>query len=135
MKYEIFEHTADIGIKVFGNTFNEIYNNSVESFADLMVDTTGLVTEKSRNVSLDSKSPDTLLVDLLSLILYNFEAENILFLRSELEYDSKETRITGTLYGAEVPDDIDYRNVIKAVTYHGLECSPEKGYAKVVFDI
>ncbi len=135
MKYEIFEHTADIGIKVFGTTYEEIFNNSVESFADIMVDTSQLVLNKTRKITMSSKSPDLLLVDLLSLILYDFEAENILYFKSDIKYSNSEVRISGTLNGGTVPEDVDYRNVIKAVTYHGLELYPEKGYAKIVFDI
>lgn len=135
MKYEIFEHTADIGIKIFGRSYEEIFNNSVESFSEVMIDTTGLTEAKKREVSLRSTTPDFLLVDLLSLILADFEAEGILYHRSDLIYDPEKVELKGQLFGSSVGEIVEYRNVIKAVTYHKLELFPEKGYAKVVFDI
>jgi len=135
LKYEIFEHTADIGIRIFGSSYEEIFNNSVESFSDLIVDTGSLEGSNVQEISIRSDSPDLLLVDLLSLVLYDFEGEGILYFKADLEYSAENVSLTGRMYGSEIPENVDYRNVIKAVTYHGLEVSPEKGYAKVVFDI
>lgn len=134
MKYEIFEHTADVGIKVFGHTCTEIFNNAVEAFADIMLDLGTYKAETVLEIEMSSSAPDLLLVDLLSEILYHFEAENQVYFKADLEYHDN-CSITGRVYGCGVGENPDYRNVVKAVTYHMLEISPEKGYAIVVFDI
>lgn len=135
MKYEIFEHTADIGVTIFGKSYDEIFNNSVVAFADLIVDISKLSNRHRKDISMKSSNPEFLLVDLLSMVLYEFEANGILYFNSELEFDPAKCSLNGRIMGDDVSENVDYRNVIKAVTYHRVEIDPKKGYAKVVFDI
>ncbi len=135
MKYEVFEHTADLGIKVFGRSYEELLSNSVEAFADIIIDTRPLVPSAVHHVSFSSRRPDFLLVDLLSDLLLEFETTGYMYFEPHLRYSEELVRIEGEIRGAPTTEDMEFRNIIKAVTYHNLEVAPELGYAKIVFDL
>ncbi len=135
MKYEILEHTADIGIRVFGATYRELFNNCVEAFADVILGTSDLSANIQYAIKMESGMPEFLLVDLLSDILLQLETSNVLYFMPELICSDDGRSIHGLIKGAHVTEDMDFRNVIKAVTYHGVTVSPQKGVAEVVFDI
>ncbi|MBP7342771.1 MAG: archease, partial [Syntrophaceae bacterium] len=37
-KYELFDHTADIGIEFFGRTKKELFTNAIVALKDIMIE-------------------------------------------------------------------------------------------------
>lgn len=135
MKYEIIEHTGDVGIIVHGSTYEELFSNAVWATADIIIDIGKLGSLHTREINLSSESINSLLVDLLSQIILFLEVEGVLYFGAEISIDRNSPSLKGTLTGGEVIDESDYKYVIKAPTYHMIEVNPEKNFAQVIFDV
>ncbi len=131
--YEVLDHTGDLKIKVYGNSYKTIFENAISAMANLIVKTSNLIPDKIIDIKIERNNYYDLLVSLLSDIIYYLETQNILYFISDLEI--KNMHITGKLYGAELPENVEYEYVIKDPTYYDLEICPEKNYATIVFDI
>jgi len=120
-RYRLFEHTADLGIEIFGEDPGELLRNGVHALFDLMTNIEAVRPELTWRFSVDGTAWDDLLVNLLREVLYRASAEGVLFRDFTIE-DLAEYRVTGTGSG-EFFDPRRHRMEmeIKAVTYHGLE--------------
>ena len=132
-KFEILEHKADLKIRAFGKTKEELFLNILKGMMESMKPE-GLETGEKRKIEIKSLDLKSLLVDFLSEALYlsqvnkevYFEAKFKKFTDSELE---------GELIGQKVES---FGEDIKAVTYHSLDIHQEKDgtwQATVLFDI
>jgi SHS2 domain-containing protein len=133
MIYDILDHTADLKIKVYGNSYKSIFENSVIAVSDLIIDSNSTDNKIEKNIEITKESLDDMLIQLLNDLLFYLETENILFNRARLNISG--TGAIGTLYGYNLPENPCYRNVIKAITYYSLEIRPENGYAILVLDV
>lgn len=134
--YEIIEHTADIGIKVSGNSIPEIFDKAINATADLL---SGGIEAKSRIkkiLTLEEEDIGTVLVSVLEEIIYLFESQ--LFLPAEcfvrIDNNKYEIILKGSIVKAQ---EIKNGTEIKAVTYHQLriEKTGDKYQAIVIFDV
>ena len=134
MRYEEIEHTADVAIRAYGSTLDELFANAAEGMFSLIADLDSVKAVGEIEVRLDAEDIPTLLLRWLSELLYIHETQRLLF-------SSFEVRVVGTsLQGRARGEAIDKKRhelklVIKAVTRHGLTVDPEKGIAEVIFDI
>ena len=138
MPYSFYPHTADIRLKVTGNTRGEVFVLAVEAMADLIKE--GYCRKGkpgfSREEKLELKSFDgtSLLVDFLSEVLTLSHIHKMVF--CELIMDTlTETELKAILRGKET-DRFD--KDIKAVTYHEAELiRKENGQweSTLVFDL
>ncbi len=133
MIYDILDHTADLKVRIYGNSYLTIFENSIIAMSDLIVDREFLKPDFYKPIDIEKNSPDDILVNLLNDILFYMEYEDVIYFTSELEFAGN--RLHGTIYGSHLPSNVEYKNVIKAVTYYNLRMDPEHGSATVVFDI
>lgn len=137
-KYEIIEHTADIGLKAFGKNLNEIFENAALGMFNIISDTKKIEAIGEYKVILKTGELDQMLVDWLSQLLFLQDVQNSLFGKFEvqIEKSNEEYRLDANVYGEKFnPNKHPVGKEIKAVTYHLLEVNEKKGYAKVLFDI
>jgi len=133
--YEILDHKADLKIKVFGKTKEELFENAMKGMfraAKYQKD----AKSKKLKVKIKIQSVDlvSLLVDFLSEILYLVETKKLVFESVKFKKFS-ENEIEAELIGRSLKRMGVH---IKGVTYHDLEITREKeGFwrAKILFDI
>jgi SHS2 domain-containing protein len=134
--YEIFDHTADIGIKISGNSINEILEKAILATADLLSGGIEIKPRIKKILTIEEEDINTVLVCALEEIIYFFESQ--LFLPSEcsikIENDHYEIVLKGSVTSAE---EIKNGTEIKAVTYHKLGIKKAAGeyHATVIFDV
>jgi len=134
VRYEEIEHTADVAIRAYGSTLDELFANAAEGMFSLIADLDSVKAVGEVEVRLEAEEIPTRLLRWLSELLYIHETQRLLF-------SSFEVRVVGTsLQGRARGEAIDKKRhelklVIKAVTRHGLTVDPEKGIAEVIFDI
>lgn len=134
VRYEFLEHTADVGLKAFGATIEEIFANAALGMFDLMTDVDKVEPRGEIEVLVDSQDTESLLVDWLTELLYVHEMENVYL--CEFDVSIKELSLRGSVRGEVVdPSKHPAETLVKAVTYHMIEVKPEEGYAVVIFDI
>ncbi|BAB60103.1 hypothetical protein [Thermoplasma volcanium GSS1] len=133
MTYEILDHESDIGIMVYGTTYEELFSNAVYAMADLILDVGKLKEKRKMHEIIRGNTPEDIMVNLLSRVLFYVDTYYTLYFRATCKYE--DSTLDVYLYGSEIPEEVEYRNVIKAVTYSEIAVKPEDGFARVIFDL
>lgn len=135
--FEILEHTADIGFRVWGAAPAELFENSASAMMDIMAETELIEPAETINVEVQGENYESLLVNWLSEVLYLFDADR--FAASSFEIDSIDARsLRARLIGqARQPGRHPWKLIVKAVTYHQLKVAESGGRweAQVFLDI
>ena len=136
-RYEQFSHTADIGVRVFGRTLKELFENAAFAMFDILADLDGLKGEIAQDFELTAPNNEELLISWLDELLYNFYTKHIIF------YEFKVTEISGDLvrakaFGRLVSENRNrLKTEIKAATYYNLKIIKRDDYYEVdiIFDV
>jgi len=119
--FRILEHTADIGFEAFGATPQEVFANAARALMNLMVDLDAIAPLETARLRAEASDMPSLLVNWLSEILYQFDAEGRLLCGFEFE------RLTNRALAATARGEKFDRTrhqvklLVKAVTYHQLD--------------
>ena len=135
-KFEIIDHTADIGMIVRGDSLKVLFQNAASGLFSLLTDIDKVKPAIKKSIRISSPDRESLLVDWLNELLYLFEAEFYLFGKFEIEkLDDKS--LQAVCHGEKITGKHEIKREIKAATYHMLNLTKEgNGYkAQVIFDI
>lgn len=138
--YEIFEHTADVGLKIRGANLEELFINGAAGLTALITDPAEIFSDPDRLLmGFELKAADTgeLFLKWMREILFNFSAKR--YVLTDFKFD----RLNGvglSVRAGAVPFDPDRHDQgleVKAITYHGFkfEKSASGWYAEVIVDI
>ena len=135
--YEIFDHTADVGIIVRGQTLEEMFEKSAYAMFDLIVHADKIEPIRKVRVSIKSPTLEDLLVDWLSELLYVFSTELFVMNEFDVKINKNEEFFLEAVCWGEGYSKRKHKikTEIKAVTYHELKINEKEGYLKVLFDI
>ena len=135
--YEVFEHTADVGLHVFGRTLTELFIHAAQGMESLMVAPEQVQARVSRDIAVEGHDEVSLLIAWLNELIVLFDIDYLLFKQFEVEAITS-TSVKGRAFG-EVYDGQrhDLGSAIKAVTWHeaSVECTDEGYRASIIFDI
>lgn len=121
--YEIIDHTADIGLHVFGNDPADLFRNAARALTDVITDRRNVVAVDSIGVSVEGHDWPDLMVNWLRELLYLWSGKDLLI--ASVEVDRIDNQRIVAVAGVEPfqPDRHRIRNEIKAVTYHQIDVS------------
>lgn len=136
--YEVFEHTADIGLHVFGDTLPELFVHAAQGMESLLVEPASVQVVTSRDISVEGHDNLSLLIAWLNQLIFVFDTEYLLFRDFVIEAIT-ETRVIGRASG-EVYDPQRHAlsSAIKAVTWHeaAITRTTDGSYrASLIFDL
>lgn len=136
-RYRVFNHTADLGLEVYGKDEKELFSNAAFAIFDLTVDLYDVNALEVRMITVRGSDREDLLVNYLREILYMLNGEGMLLKDfSILEIDSHHlvVEVKGEPFN---PDRHSIKTEIKAVTYHQVKVEKNnKGWkARVIFDV
>ena len=136
-KYEIIDHTADVGIKSYGNTLSEAFENAAKGMFDIITDNSEIESTGQYDIELNADDMEQLLVDFLSELLYLNSAKSIVFGFFKVDLDEEKNKLSAKVFGEKFSfSKHKIGSEIKAVTYHMLEIKKNKKYkCQVLFDI
>jgi SHS2 domain-containing protein len=135
--HEIFEHTADIGIRARADTPEELFAEAARGLFSLMIeniDAVRTVEEVAFQVSADDV--EELFHDWLAELLYAFNARRLAL--AEFRVQLAASQLTATARGEPIDPTRHQINVeVKAITWCGLKVQrqPDGWLAEVVVDI
>ena len=98
-KYELIDHTADIGVKAFGNNLSECFENVAKAMFDIITDNSKVENIGQYNVELQADSPEQLLIDWLSELLYLNSAKNLVFGFFKVNLGGNNKKLNATIFG------------------------------------
>jgi len=135
--YELFEHTADLGLRVSADSLEELFVDAARGLlAMLVADPKSVRPLTAKSISVSAEEPAFLLFDWLSELLYAFETDKLLLAEFELAIEGG--KLAATCHG-EAMDESRHRmeHEVKAITYHGLrlEQTASGWFAEVIVDI
>jgi len=136
-KYEFINHTADVGIRVWGESLQSLFENAAYSMFDILTELDKVKVKEPLGVEIEGKRTDELLADWLRNLLYKFDGEGYLLREFNIEEISKKG-LKAKVRGEKL--DLSRHTLkteIKAVTYHQLEVKKTaKGWeAQIIFDV
>ena len=136
-KYTLIDHTADIGIKAYGKSLSEAFENAAKGMFDIITDKSDIDSVGQYDIELSADDLEQLLVDFLSELLYLNSAKSLVFGFFKVSLDQKQKKLNAKVFGEKF--DFSKHKIgteIKAVTYHMLEIKKNKKYSlQVLFDI
>ena len=136
-RYETFDHTADIGVRVFGRTVEEVFAHAAYALFDQMTDLRKVGGGAVQEISVEGADREDLLIRWLGELLFLSQSRGFLF--KEFSILHLESNFLRAIARGEIFDPSRHRleTEIKAVTYHQVEVKQkDKGWeAKVIFDI
>ncbi len=137
MKYETIDHTADLGIRVFGADAKDLFANAAFALFDPITDIDALkgVNEYKVHITGDDW-PDTM-VNWLRELLYLWTCKEMLVKATDIFYLTEHEVTARVNFDLFDPDRHEIKNEIKAVTYHQLqvESTPLGWESKIIFDV
>lgn len=133
-KYEILEHTADLKMRAFGRTKEELFLNMLLGMTDSLRAEIKKQKSKIKKIKIKSLDLNNLLVDFLSEALYLTQINREIYTKINFKKFT-DIKLEGELIGQKVER---FSEDIKAVTYHDLDVRQRKDgtwEAIVLFDI
>lgn len=136
-RFEELEHTADLGIRVFGADLAELLTSAAEGMFSLIGSAAFRPEElRSLEISIESHDPTDLLVLWLQRLLREFNLSG--FFLTACDVRATPAGCSGTVRGGTFdPRRHEFRSEIKGVTFHGLAVASIHGgwQAQVIFDV
>lgn len=137
MKYEVFEHVSDIGLRIYGSSFKDLLENAGLALFDQMADLSRVSTVETVEVSAEGDTVEDLFMAWLRELLYLFHGERLLLKEFEVIRLEK-----GSVKGIATGERMDtgkhvMHGEVKGATYHRLEVKEIDGKweAKVILDV
>jgi SHS2 domain-containing protein len=135
--HEIFEHTADVGIRVKAATLPELFADAARGLFSVMVANLDVVrTSQEITFQLADRDVEDLLHDWLAELLYTFHVRRMVL--NEFDVTIGAGGLSATARGEPIDigrHDIDVE--VKAITWHGFKVEQHAGgwLAEVIIDI
>ena len=134
MRFEELDHTADVGIRAYGASLEELFENAATGMFSLIVDLETVTPKGEVEVRVTAEDLEALMVNWLQELLYLHETQRLVFCEFDVAITGLD--LTGRARGEAIDKRRhDLRLAVKAVTYHRIKVDPTKGVAEVIFDI
>lgn len=137
--HEVFDHTADIGIRIKAATLEELFREAAEALFSLIVTNLQDVESRQRlsfGLALRDSQYDYLLFDWLNELLFTFDTRQIVLAKFEVKFSP--SGLEATAQGEPIdPARHRLEHEVKAITYHGLKVvqDADQWLAEVIVDI
>lgn len=125
--FELVEHTADIGVRAWGATPAEVFEQAARALFSLVCDPREIDERETLEVTLEADARDLLLAAWLNELLYIFEARKLVLAQFEVLEVGERTlraRVTGEPLD---PDRHILCGGVKAAMLHELSLEPRDG--------
>ena len=134
-KFELIEHTADIGLKACGERLDEAFANAALGMFSIIVETASIIEVESRRVVVTADDAEGLLFEWLNRLIFLFDVEGMLLKKFDIrEFD--ENRLQAVCYGEKYdPLRHQVKMGVKSATYHMLKVDREKNQVQVILDV
>lgn len=136
-KFQVLDISGDVGIRAFGKSREEAFINAALGMYSLITNLDAIKEQKTVDVSVESDSPEGLLVSWLNELVFQFDAYGFTGRKIDIRFFS-DNKINATVFGEEFdPERHEGNLLIKAATYHKLriERTDDTWEVDVIFDI
>jgi len=136
-RYEIIDHTADIGLRAYGKDLKQLFANAACGMFGILADLKNVQAKEPLQIKLKAPNIEELFLSWLGELLYQYNSKGIIF-KEFLIDELNERSILAEARGEKL--DLKRHRLkmeIKAVTYHELKVQKVKDawQAEVIFDV
>jgi len=139
MDYELLEHEADIGIRGYGNTIEEAFENGAKAMFSIMIDLETVESEKNGEIKCEAPDIEALFVEWLNELLTKKDIEEMSFSRFKVKiYKDDIYKLEGTASGEKFDQKKHKAKLeVKGATYSGLKIGKkdEKIFIQCIVDV
>ena len=139
MDYELLDHEADIGIRGYGNTIEEAFENGAKAMFSVMIDLDEVNPQKNVEIKCEAPDIEALFIEWLNELLTKKDIEEMSFSEFKVKINKNDLY---TLKGVALGERFDQKKhkpkiEVKAATYSGLKIGKkdEKIYIQCVVDV
>ena len=136
-RYREFEHTADIGVEIYGKTLEEIFSNAGYALFDTLVDITTILPTVQRAIHVTGNDAEALLMNWLRELLFLSSVYGEVY--AEFVIQTLQPNVIHAVIKGEVLDleRHHFKTELKAITYHHFALVQKNGRweARVIFDV
>ena len=136
--HEVFEHTADLGLRIRNGTLAALFKEAGTASFELMVENMDVVRPLTqRQIHIEQEETELLFFDWLNELLYLSDAEQLVLCQFDVSINNNV--LDANVWGEprnEARHQLDHE--VKAVTYHQLKLEQESDgqwLAEVILDI
>jgi len=137
MSFELFDHTADIGLRIRAETLPGLFEEAARAlFSAIVVNLDAVRPLQEMAIRVEGDDREELLFDWLDELLYRFDTDHLAF--CEFHVELGEGGLRAAVRGEPIdPDRHHFDADVKAITYHGLKVEQhENGWmAEVIVDV
>ena len=134
MRFEELDHTADVGIRAYGASLEELFANAAAGMFSLITDLERVRPKGEMEVRVTGGDLGELIVTWLQELLYLHETQQLLL--CEFDVELRGLSLSARARGEKIDKrHHELKLAVKAVTYHNLKVDPAKGVAEIIFDI
>ena len=135
-RFEPFDTTADVGLRVFGKNIIELFENSALGMFSLIVEPLKGGKEIAKEIEVEGDSYEDILVSMLSDLVFLFETEGFVLrgiVGKMIESKKFAFSLRGVTYSSDRHTLLTH---IKAVTFHNLKIVEGRNLrVEIVFDV
>jgi SHS2 domain-containing protein len=134
--YELIDHTADFGIRVFGKDPADLFRNGALALTDLITDASRVKGTQTCHLQVAANDWQELMVTWLGELLYLWAGKEMLIQDVAIQSICENEIDALVRVEAYSPKRHVLKNEIKAVTYHQIQVfdSGTQWQAQVIFD-
>ncbi|MBL8233167.1 MAG: archease [Bryobacterales bacterium] len=126
MNFEVIEHTADIGFRAWGSSFEELLASASEALVAIVMEYDQIEPAHAYPIAAAGEDRESLLVNWLNEVLYYVDGQRVALRRFELRRVS-DVEAAGVGWGEPRSERHQPRLIVKGVTYHQLRVTCEDG--------
>jgi len=134
-RFELIEHTADMGLVAYGHDLSEAFANAAYGLFSIIADLNRVQEKECRRVELKEEDTEALLFEWLNHLLYVFDVEMLLLKRFDIEHFDG-SGLKATCHGEKYdPSRHRLKTGVKSATYHLLKVDRENNRVQVILDL
>ncbi|AAL81676.1 archease [Pyrococcus furiosus DSM 3638] len=123
-QWEHYEHTADIGIRGYGDTLEEAFEAVALALFDVIVNVRKIEKKVEIDIEVEGEDLESLLYSFLEELLYLHDIEGLVFGDFKVKIEQKDGKyiLRGKAYGEKFdPEKHEPKEEVKAITYHDMK--------------
>lgn len=119
-RWEHFPHQADVGVRGFGATLEEAFEQAALALTAVITDLATVAPREMLRLSCEAPDAELLLVDWLNVLIYEMATRNMLFSRFEVQLTGE--RLEAQVWGEALDVARHHPAVeVKGATYTALK--------------
>jgi len=140
LDYELFETTADVGVRGYGSTLEEAFENAARAMFSVMAELSHVRPKLEVAVEVEAEDEEALLVEWLNELLAHSSINRVLFcdFKVEIEHGEGMIKLKAKAYGEPMdPSRHELRTEVKAATFAMIKVGrvDDRYVAQLLLDI